>query len=271
MIGAYFPDAELAARIELALAAHGAAYGTTIALLQPGHRAAALAVGSGWATRTGPALPINRAFGLGMRGPVEAHEIDRVEAFYREAGLSTEIELCPLAHPSLHTLLRERGYQYRRCMNVLTLQGSHRPPITPDDIEISVVPPEQPSVWVYTVAGGFGASTPAADSSPAMLLPRSALMRPNVTGFLATIDDEPAGAGAMAIGGGVAILFSGSTLPTHRRRGVQSALIAARLAAARAAGCDLIVVQTSPGSPAQRNFHRHGFTVAYTNLIIGRA
>jgi GNAT superfamily N-acetyltransferase len=270
VIGKHIPDTDLAARVELALAAHIAAYGTTIALLQPDHNAAALAVGSGWAARTGPVLPINRALGLGMRGPVEAQQLDQIEDFYGEAGLPPEIELCPLAHPSLHALLGERNYQYRRCINVLARYGSHSSPSTTDEIAISVVPPEQPGVWAHTVAGGFGAVVPSPDSSPDIMLPRSALMRPNVTGFLATIDDEPAGAGAMAIGGGVAILFSDSTLPTFRRRGVQSALIAARLAAAQTAGCDLIVVQAAPGSLTQRNLHRHGFNVAYTNVILER-
>lgn len=270
MTGEHFPGAALAARIDQALAAHAAAYGTTIALLRPGSQAAALAVGGGWATRTGPGLPINRALGLGLRGPIDAATLDQVEAFYRGEGLTPEIELCPLADPSLHALLRERGYQYRRCMNILLLCGGARAPAPPDEIEISVVPPEQTGVWVHTVAGGFGASAPPPDDAPDILLPRSAMVRPNVSGFLATIDDEPAGAGALALGGGVAILFSASTLPAFRRRGVQSALIAARRTAAVAAGCDIVVVQAPPGSDSQRNLHRHGFQVAYTNVILAR-
>jgi ribosomal protein S18 acetylase RimI-like enzyme len=267
MTGATIPSAELAAQIDLALAAHAAAYGTTIALLHPGSQAAAIPVGGGWATRTGPRLPINRAVGLGLRGPVDAMALDRVEAFYQSEGLRPEIELCPLADDSLHTLLRDRGYQYRHCLSVL-VHSRGALPLAPDDVEISVVSPEQPGVWVHTMAGGFGATTQQPDDAPDILLPRSALMRPNVTGFLATIDDEPVGAGAMALGGGVAILFSASTLPAFRRRGVQSALIRARLAAA--AGYDLVVVQTRPGSDSQRNLHRHGFQTVYTNVILGR-
>jgi hypothetical protein len=48
------------------------------------------------------------------------------------------------------------------------------------------------------------------------------------------------------------------------------ALLQARLAAARRAGCDLAVVGTSPGSDSQRNIERAGFTLAYTKVIMVR-
>ncbi len=43
-----------------------------------------------------------------------------------------------------------------------------------------------------------------------------------------------------------------ATLPDFRRRGVQSALVARRLADAAAAGCELATVTTQPGSKSQR-------------------
>ncbi len=50
--------------------------------------------------------------------------------------------------------------------------------------------------------------------------------------WLAWHDGEPAGAATLAIHDGVAGLFGASTRVPHRNRGVQHALIAARLAAA---------------------------------------
>ena len=49
-----------------------------------------------------------------------------------------------------------------------------------------------------------------------------------------------------------------------RGRGVQTALLEGRLAAAEAAVCDLAVVMTTPGTPSQRNVERAGFRTAYT-------
>ncbi len=68
----------------------------------------------------------------------------------------------------------------------------------------------------------------------------------------------------MVIRDGVALLFSASTRFQFRKRGVQTALITARLQAAAHAGCDLAMVLTTPGSASERNIQRAGFRVAYT-------
>jgi GNAT superfamily N-acetyltransferase len=88
---------------------------------------------------------------------------------------------------------------------------------------------------------------------------------PIVTCFLARIDGEPAGAGALAIHDGVAKLFSTSTIPAFRRRGVHSALLRARLQVA-ARVCEIALVSAVPGSDSQRNLERAGFRVAYTRI-----
>ena len=62
----------------------------------------------------------------------------------------------------------------------------------------------------------------------------------------------------------VAELGGASTRPAFRKRGVQTALLRARLAAARKAGCDLAVSMTEPGSDSQRNLAQVGFRLAYT-------
>ncbi|NTW03323.1 MAG: GNAT family N-acetyltransferase [Oscillochloris sp.] len=260
-----------ACRVEQALASHIAAYGSMIALLRPESHAAALAICRGWAVRTGSNLPINRAVGLGLSGPMNSAMLDQIEMFYQEEHLTPEIELCPLADRSLHNLLRDRGYQYRRCMSVLSFRHDRPLPPAPNDIEISIVAENQAEVWIHTVATGFTTTVPMPEQAPDIILSRSVMMRSNVSCFLATINDEPAGAGAVALGNGVAILFSASTVPAFRRRGVQSALIQARLAAAETAGCDLIVVQSTPGSESQHNLQRYGFQVAYTNVVLGQS
>ena len=67
--------------------------------------------------------------------------------------------------------------------------------------------------------------------------------------------------------GSIAQFTGAATLPAHRRRGVQTALLAARLAAA-AAGCDLAVITTAPGTRSQRNAQRQGFDLLYTRAIL---
>ena len=75
----------------------------------------------------------------------------------------------------------------------------------------------------------------------------------------------------MAVHDRVASLFGASTRVPHRNLGVQHALIAARLAAATEAGCDLAVVDTEPGSDSQRNVERLGFRLGYTKVTMRNA
>jgi len=76
------------------------------------------------------------------------------------------------------------------------------------------------------------------------------------------------GAGMRLAEGGVAQFTGAATLPAHRRRGVQTALLAARLADAAAADCDIAVVTTQPGSKSQQNVQRHGFDLLHTRAIL---
>jgi hypothetical protein len=52
---------------------------------------------------------------------------------------------------------------------------------------------------------------------------------------------------------------------------VQTALLATRLADAAAAGCDIAVVTTAPGSQSQQNVQRRGFQLLYTRAILVKA
>src|SRR5690606_13940741 len=87
--------------------------------------------------------------------------------------------------------------------------------------------------------------------------------------YLARRDGIPAGVGGLRISSeGIAQLCGAATLPEHRRRGVQAALLAVRLSAAAAAGCDLAVVTTQPGSTSQQNVERCGFRLAYVRAVL---
>jgi GNAT superfamily N-acetyltransferase len=88
--------------------------------------------------------------------------------------------------------------------------------------------------------------------------------------FVARIAGQIAGGATLSLRHGVAGLFGASTLPLFRNRGVHSALIAARLARAAAAGCDLAACIAQPGSTSNRNVVRHGFSTLYTRVKFER-
>ena len=77
--------------------------------------------------------------------------------------------------------------------------------------------------------------------------------------------DEPAAAAGVFIAEGVGYLGFAATLPEHRGKGGQNALLAARIDHAREAGCDVVVTETGElrddlPSNSYRNILRAGFT-----------
>ena len=80
-----------------------------------------------------------------------------------------------------------------------------------------------------------------------------------------------AGGAELRLVDGIAQFAGAATAPAHRRRGIQNALLAARLADAAAEGCDLAVIVTQPGSKSQQNAQRRGFHLLYTRAILVRS
>ena len=63
-------------------------------------------------------------------------------------------------------------------------------------------------------------------------------------------------------------LCGAGTLAEYRGRGLQTALLRARMASAIEAGCEYAVVVTNGGSASQRNAERLGFRVAYSKVTV---
>jgi GNAT superfamily N-acetyltransferase len=83
--------------------------------------------------------------------------------------------------------------------------------------------------------------------------------------WLALDGDRPAAAAGVFIAEGVGYLGFAATLPEHRGKGGQNALLAARIRHAREAGCDVVVTETGElredrPSSSYRNILRSGFT-----------
>lgn len=77
--------------------------------------------------------------------------------------------------------------------------------------------------------------------------------------------------GSIFVNGECADMFGGATLAGARGRGAQSALLTARIMAAREAGCRWIVAETGSESPGEHNsslhnMHRAGFRPLYERL-----
>lgn len=263
-----FADLALARRLELEDMLAGAGFTRKLAEMRPDLGAAVEPVAGGAALFVGTGWPISKAVGLGMNGPVTAAEIDQVEEFYRSRGMACRVDLCPLADPTLNRQLGERGYRIAWMLNVLVrpLAPGEAWPAPAAEVSVERIGPADTERWSEVVDRGFSPTDdPGARENRISLVTAN---RTDVRCYLATVDGEAAGGGAMSIHEGLAGLFSTSTRTAFRRKGVQTALLGARLADAAAAGCDLATVKTSPGSASQRNVERAGFRVVYTRATM---
>jgi GNAT superfamily N-acetyltransferase len=94
--------------------------------------------------------------------------------------------------------------------------------------------------------------------------------------FLALAGEKPIGTGAMVVFDGVAAFGYDATLPSYRRRGSQSALIAHRLDRAAHLGCHLATAEawlfkSGKLDQSARNYIRCGFELAYTVRVFVRS
>jgi hypothetical protein len=214
----------------------------------------------------GPGSPFSHTVGLGMSGPVTADDLDRIEQFYRERNSPPAIDVCPLADPSLQELLGRREYRIAEFNNVLVrpVQAS----FLYDNPFVRPAAPEECDLWMRTVFRGFfeREEMTTAEAELTAILCRT----PSSVPWLATVEGHPAGAAAMAIQNGLALLYGDAVLPAYRQRGLHSGFIQARLAYAARQGCDLATASTFPGALSQRNYERLGFRVVYTKLIAVR-
>jgi len=265
-----FVDAEIAAHLEATYAWRCAQYALAYGRLNPPAQSTAEPLGGGWLLYGGAAAPINRAVGLGFNEPVSSDLLDQVENFYHQKGSAVRIDLCPLAQPALQEQLFCRGYRLEAwySMLVFPLQDKEPDVPVPEDIRVEPAEADQEALWVSVVGRGF-AGTREPGASPDM----QEIIRPTFHSqgarlYLAWRGDQALGGGALIPYGPAAECASASTLPHARRSGVQTALLHARMQAAREAGCRYLSVVTSPGSLSQQNVQRFGFSLAYTRAVM---
>jgi GNAT superfamily N-acetyltransferase len=264
-----FVDLNLARRLEMAEAHACRACAEAFHLQHPEFPVAVEEIAGGFAVFAGVDSPVTQAIGVGLHGDVSDSDLDRLQDFFISRGAAAAVELCPLVEMSLYDRFAKRGFHLLEVSDVLFKK------LTPVDVQrrrlgIAIVrkaAAHEAQLWTKTVAEGFAEHNPVTQS----ILSVMAGFFPAAHCFLAVVEGSVAGGGAVSARGGVCGLFGASTLPEFRGRGVQTALLQARIAWAAAQGCDLAVSITQPGSTSHRNMERQGFRVAYTRTKLIRA
>ena len=273
-----FCDAALAARIDRAEARMCAEFARLTGSRSPGARVTTVPLAGGLAVYAGPGAPMNKVIGIGLGDPLETGPLADVESEWESRHEPVRIELSTLDDGAAARLLTARGYRLLGFENVL---GRRVGPSDPLDVqvagvEIAVTGDEDLERWIQIMLDAF--AQPDAGPLPTESHPQDELASmfrdisrvPGVTRYLAFVDDEAVSAASIRIDGTLAQLTGAATLPAFRRRGLQTALTARRLADAATAGCDLAVVTTNPGSKSQENAQRHGFELLYSRAVLVR-
>jgi len=260
---------ELARRIEMAEGEAAVACVRMMKATQPGSEGAVASIGGGYAVYAGTNSPVTQAVGLGLDGPVSAEEFDKLEEFYFSRKEPVRVETCPMADATLMEHYKQRGYWASEFTNVMVRPMRKKEKYMPQDgVEIRRASPEETDLWTLTVAQGFAENYPV--TQELLTVMKMFAMGKNIELYLARIGGRVAGGATLTVREKTAGLFGASTLPESRNRGVQTALLQARLQRAAEAGCTLAVSLARPGSISQRNITRQGFGVLYTRVKFER-
>lgn len=272
-----FPGTALAARIESSESRFMADCARAAEHRRPGAGVFATPLAGGFATWTAPGSPLDKVSGLGFGGALDAAELDAVEAAFAARGSHVQFEVSTLADPSVVQELTRRGYVLQGFENVLGLPLPAAGAQPPAGIAIAESPLAELDAWLDLVVTGFASAdaqgVASHESFERDLLAgvlRDMVSAEGLSRYTARREGVAAGGASLRTGGGVALLCGAATLPEHRRRGVQTALLAERLRLAALAGCDVAVVTTAPGSKSQENVQRQGFQLLYARAVLVR-
>jgi GNAT superfamily N-acetyltransferase len=206
-----------------------------------------------------------KAMGFGFDRLVDDALVTDVLDFFRAAGRkSGRIAIAPAVMPenweeirSKHGLVGSSSWTKFACRVDDFVPGT-------TDLEMRELTDGDVDAWARIIRDAFGMSDP--DLTPLLA---GTIADPAARVFGTWDGDLLVGAGAVHIFGETASFNTGGTLPSHRGRGVQSALIAVRAAAAAEAGCRLFTAETGASAEknvSHRNLERSGFTPQYDRI-----
>jgi GNAT superfamily N-acetyltransferase len=212
-------------------------------------------------------LAFNRVIGLGIQQAVTASDIKDILHFYQQAGSARFfVQLSPWAQPAdVEHVLEQHGFQYYNAWVKLYRRADATVPAVHTDLRIVEVTKAQAQTYGALLVKAF-------DWPPALSYAFARTVgKQGYHQYFAMDGETPVAAAALFIHGDFASMAIAATLPSHRGRGAQGALLAKRIATAHALGCKYIISETAEEKPehpvaSYRNMRRFGFEVAYKRL-----
>lgn len=264
-----FVDKAFARRLESVEEMPQVFYARVFQKTRPEVGAAEAEVCGGHMSFCGLGSPIGRAVGMGLDRPFTEADLDHVESFYRSHKAPAQLDLCPMHEPAVFEMCKQRGYAIAELNNVLyrRLDPVEAFPPPPMGCELRRSPLDEAEVTGAIVERAF---FPDGAPEPFRGLIAPLYQMEGAVAFVACIEARPVACGTGLIIGQhkVVALCGAGTLAGYRGRGLQTALLRARMAAAIEAGCEYAAIVTQGGTTSQRNAERLGFRVAYSKVTV---
>jgi hypothetical protein len=223
-----FSDLALSRRLERAEANACLQFAEARRRLFPDSGAEWMDCGGAYAVFDGIDSPGTQSFGLGLFEDLSSASLDVIERFFLDRGAQVLHEVSPLVGVAALDLLCARGYRPVEISSVM-----YRPVEKPADahrgnITVRVTGSEEVQLWASVNAQGWTHEHPELLDYFLQSTAISSTLRQSPR-FLAELDGQPSATGSLCIHNGVALFAGAATIPQMRRRGLQAALLQARL------------------------------------------
>ena len=214
------------------------------------------------------AVPLfHRAIGFGVVAPASSATIAQVLRHYAELGAEARIEIAEgIAPRDATALLRRHGFRPEREVHVVHVRTATDVPEVRPVRGLSVDTVRQRDIRLFGRLARIGFEESGdrglfVERSTAFVLRRGTPGR--FVGYIGRVDGEPAATGLVCLTPGVGGLYSDSTHPDFRGRGIQKAMIRARIERGLRRGRRIFTARTEGPNTSARNYEQTGFVPLY--------
>jgi ribosomal protein S18 acetylase RimI-like enzyme len=214
------------------------------------------------------AVPLfHRAIGFGISAPADGVTVRSILRHYARLGADARVEVAEGIAPRDSARVLERdGFRRENEVHIVHVRTAERPPEVRRVRGLSVDTVRQRDARLFGRLARIGFEESGdrglfVERSTAFVLRRGTPGR--FVGYIGRIDGEPAATGLVCLTKGVGGLYSDSTHPDFRGRGIQKAMIRARIERGLRRGQRVFTARTEGANTSARNYEQTGFVPLY--------
>ena len=208
----------------------------------------------------------NHVSGYGTFAPASQAAIDAMLRHYERVGGPARIEvILPVVTRSDRALLERSGFRDAKTLFQTHVRTALRPPRAhsiPDFVPVRATGADAARYAKLATAGFGGGHTVTGDVFERGWT-RQIRRDRRVAAFMGMLRGKPVASGVIIIRPDIAGLYSGSVLPRYRGRGLQNAMIAARVSFGWSRGLRTFYSWSDPDNASARNLRDEGFRTRF--------